>query len=195
MQSSIQSWLQMHPDVPIMGTLISLTFENSFHVSWLHFISETELCPSEIPSVYLFIVFPLLFDFCSGFHSTARNSSIRILSLFGFMGIAENQKSLSSKFCVDIKCIPAWIYCQPQRTSSNLNMFSWCQEMINWKETTGEVWNTLLSESLHYPSSNDFYSPEEQWVCIPILVHLHYKRSLFNAHQRGIPAQNQHGFF
>lgn len=37
MQSSIQSRLQMHPDAPLMGALISLTVENSLHVSWLQF--------------------------------------------------------------------------------------------------------------------------------------------------------------
>lgn len=107
---------------------------------------KTESCSSEIPSVCLFIVLPLLFDFCSGFHSTTRNSSIRILSLFCFVGLAENQKSLSSKFCVDIKCIPAWIYCQPQRTSSNLKMFLGAKRWSIEKKPRGRS-GTLCSQN------------------------------------------------
>lgn len=161
-----------------------------------HFlISEAESYPFETPSVSVFIVLSLLFDFCFGFYNRKGDGKIRILSLFGFMGMAENQKSLSSKFCVDIKYIPAWIYCQPQRTTGNLKCLLGARRSKKKKKIMWEVWKTLLSEFLHCQSSNNCPSPEEQWACILTVVHLHYKYPLFNSYPHGIPAQNHHDFY
>lgn len=65
-----------------------------------HFlISEAESYPFETPSVSVFIVLSLLFDFCFGFYNRKGDGKIRILSLFGFMGMAENQVTFIKILC------------------------------------------------------------------------------------------------
>lgn len=107
--------------------------------------------PEWIPQGARFIIsFPwcLLFDNCFGFHDMKRNDNIKIPSLFSFIGIAENQKSLSSKFYKGIKYIPAGIYCQPQWTTGNLKCLLSARRRCIEKQLCGKsVWNTLFSES------------------------------------------------
>lgn len=152
------------------------------------FISEKESYPSEIPSVSLFIVLPLLFDFCAGFHSTTRNSSIWILGLFGFMGIAENQMSLSSEFCVDIKYIPAWIYCQPQRTTSNLKCLlgakRWSVEKKPWGRS-----GTLCSQNPSTIHPQMPFTPQKTSGSVFLYLFIYITNGLYLTH---INAESQH---
>lgn len=152
------------------------------------FISETESRPSEIPSVSLFIGSPLLFDCCSGFHNTTRNSSIWILSLFGFAGIAENQKSLSSKFRVDIKYIPAWIYCQPQRTASNLKSLLGAKRWSMEKEPRGRS-GTLCSQHPSTIHPQVTFTPPKTSGSVFLYLFIYITNGLYLTHTN---AESQH---
>lgn len=144
-------------------------------------ISEAESYPFETPSVSVFIVLSLLFDFCFGFYNRKGDGRIRILSLFGFMGMAENQKSLSSKFCVDIKYIPAWIYCQPQRTTGNLKCLLGARRSIKKKISCGKF-EKLYSQNFFTVNPQTTVPPQKSNELVFLQLFIYITNTLCSTH-------------
>lgn len=145
-------------------------------------ISEAESYPCETLSVFVFIVLSLLlFDFCFGFYNRKGSGSIRILSLFGFMGMAENQKSLSSKFWVDIKPIPAWIYCQPQRTTGNLKCLLGAKRRYIEKKSCGEF-ETLCPQNSFTVNPQMTFPPQKSIGLVFLQLFIYITNTIYSTH-------------